>query len=126
MKSNELMVGDWVNTPDGNGIISLINAIDERFGVCVIRMNRWFLPNDVSPIPLTAEILEKNGFKYDDTNIGWELGTHDFTIGYGHIPFDEIEDYPFIWVAEKIVRLRYVHELQHALKLCGIEKEIVL
>lgn len=30
------------------------------------------------------------------------------------------------WDEYRIIRLRYVHQLQHALRLCGIEKEIVL
>jgi hypothetical protein len=83
----------------------------------------------LSPIPITPEILEKNGFvKTDD---GWECDENRIvTIAlHSEISCD-------MWIAETSYdwkHLRYmlpspkcVHELQHALLLCGIEKEIVL
>lgn len=85
--------------------------------------------DQVKPIPLTPEILEKNGFvkqAYD----GWlinednsrrliEYRTDYFDgfliINYTKKPFSKIS-----------IKLKHVHELQHALRLCGINKEIVL
>lgn len=85
-----------------------------------------------TPIPLTPDILEKNGWEYNDedakffpqTWVGGGLmlqGADD--CGY-HIVVtsdyddEDTNDTPFI--------ILYVHELQHALRLRRIEKEIVL
>ena len=76
---------------------------------------------DLEPIPLTAEILEKNGFGVNDYN-------EEYDEDYGI----EVEMNFEHWTTEGgtcsgyFQTLRYVHELQHALRLCGIEKEIVL
>lgn len=120
MKANELMIGDWVFNKFLNKNIKITPY--DFFS----KYPKVIEGNDLEPIPLTEEIIEKNGFEYDDTNIGWRLGTHDFMIELGHIPFEEDEDYLFVWVADKRARLDYVHELQHALRLCGIEKETQL
>ena len=72
----------------------------------------------LEPIELTEKILEKN---FPDTEIlGWNpyLVTpviKSFTI---ECPYDEVHS------VVKIVK--YVHEIQHILKMFGIEKEIEL
>lgn len=81
----------------------------------------------VEPIPLTPEILEKNGFTLKEE----EKGIYGVTIA----PYYTRDDVPFevfcdgepfaIWFKEP-VNIKYVHQLQHALRLCGIEKEITL
>lgn len=119
MKANELMVGDWVYRPDcydqvketrQNGIIGL----DSLRGLIGF--------SEIEPIPLTTEILEKNGFEdwdgwsiYSPENTGIEiawLGTI-LKIGgeCGNLELPAIE---------------YVHQLQHALRLCGITREIIV
>lgn len=76
-----------------------------------------------APIPITPEILEKNGFEASEVNEGsyiWKAKTERA-----------------IWDEEGNVTIRsvkcdalfqghcyYVHQLQDALRLCGIEKEI--
>ena len=84
---------------------------------------------DIEPIPLSVEILEKNGLEKDnhgrlngeyfdeDKNRDLEISVDDKT---GEIWWS------YNWDEYRIIRLRYVHELQHALKLCGIAKTIVL
>lgn len=77
------------------------------------------------PIPLTPEILEKN------STVRKELNRHDF-----EILFDDYSDASLVKCigdsehgyhdVEYICDVKYVHTLQHALKLCGIDKEIVL
>lgn len=67
---------------------------------------------DVKPIPLTAEILEMNGFtenyRYDDLSYIQSNGTVTGT----HINGEngEMEEMYF----------KYVHEVQNALRLCGL------
>jgi hypothetical protein len=134
MKAKELMIGDWV----------MINPIS-YYQVEQIRMEfgelRIYLKgtevfateNEIMPIPLTPEILEKNGFEmvYDEYKlpnyrIKWKSYTNlFFTVftgvdGYwNHVGFGVI-------IGGVPATLDYVHQLQHALRLCEIEKEIIL
>lgn len=138
MKANELMIGDWVKTPDGNGIIRLINAIDERFVVRVKGMDCRFLPDVVEPIPLTDEILEKNGFVYISKGMLYSYYSYaadgyikvilsDLLDGEWELSIDNYDKFNDSHTQYTNNRcFLKVHELQHALKLCGIEKEIQL
>lgn len=116
------MIGDWVLCNDKPYRINQIGDI-----LCMENEEKSWLapPEDVSPIPLTPEILEKNGFESTLApgervckNNGYEVwldnegGNHWVSIKKGEFYF---EGY-----------IKSVHELQHALRLCGIEKEIVL
>lgn len=74
-----------------------------------------------SPIPLTVEILYKNGFDCDEDGF---ISYNEFAINFGRDPFEEGPNLLFVWVGNSHVELHYVHELQHALRLCQIEKEI--
>ena len=66
------------------------------------------LESEVEPIPLTAEILEKNGWWQDEID-----GTYHNTMSvYGRkAPFSILDG----------VAINYVHELQQALRLCGLK-----
>ena len=76
-----------------------------------------FSIDELKPIPLTAEILEKNDFEFDGDT--YKLGDYRLVIEYsGGILFG--------WVFCHRKQLKYVHELQHALRLCGIKKKIEL
>lgn len=79
---------------------------------------------EFEPIPLTKDILEKIGFSGDvylwidvdnEKTLVYYPFEHRLTLEYG----DKIE------ILFKC-HCFSVHELQHALKLCGIEKEIAL
>ena len=72
--------------------------------------------DDVAPIPLTKQILSKHFPEYEEGyTIGWWAKGDGFMVEFQN---DTIN------VEAK--QIRYVHELQHALKLCRIEKEIIL
>lgn len=136
MKANELMIGDWVQIVEpckyAGAIGRVKTLIDHKDDDCAYFM--VFLQNntihigiedicsdDIRPIPLTPEILEKNGFTkgygvwviYRHPLIKWFV-LYKKEFGYA------------ISVGESEVNINYVHELQHALKLCGIEKTIEL
>lgn len=65
MKANELMIGDWVCTEHD----STPRQIDWiRTGEVGLLWNKVVTPPYLVPIPLTPEILEKNGFIEDSTN----------------------------------------------------------
>lgn len=125
MKPNELMIDDWVYNKN----------IGKPMQVYPMMFSQMFrqTPNattedyNIFPISLTPEILEKNEFKQIGEKFIW-----------GEIDDDLIEITPSInnsyriavSVADLMISCRiwcnHVHELQHALRICGIEKEIVL
>lgn len=111
MKANELMIGDWVNLRVEEDNFS------DNISVTSTDLGNHYILKHIEPIPLTEEILEKNGFairynRYEDEHKtvirkyreGWLIDRH----------------YSFHCA------VKYIHELQHALKLCGIEKDITL
>lgn len=71
----------------------------------------------LDPIPLTPEILEKNGFgeqRFERMSVWSILG---FSIEL------DFSTWKYYW-ANGDVEISSAHELQHALRLCGITKEI--
>ena len=141
MRANELMIGDWVwynNQPHQIrqlGIFGENRDGDDYPAVCVGEPNGIGLileRNEIEPIPLTPEILEKNGWVYNNedekffpkTWVGGGLMLQSANdCGYcivvtSDYDDEDTNDTPFI--------ILYVHELQHALMLRRIEKEIIL
>lgn len=135
MKATELMIGDWVNLKNGKVIMpcqvtvighSTQDRDDIGTTVCVDLSKEFptciFDMDVITPIPLTPEILEKNGFvkELDSDGIHYRFtliqGCSQFSLLYARSVFQWL--YP--------IDFKYVHELQHALKLCGIDKQIEL
>lgn len=122
MKATDLMIGDWVEFPHGKDTVQEITYVCGK-GYCIsfaASATLFKFPiADVEPITLTAEILDKN-FREDKQwgGNGWFINDHihiyQTTVGVYNIQYVEIVD------------ICYVHELQHALRLCGIEKTIEL
>lgn len=93
--------------------------------------------DEVSPIPLTTEILEKNGWKKEAMSRGirnrhWVYTKPDIE-EYGFSPIyiekgigDEFDVYPFTDnnVCNPIVYIKYVHQLQHLLFGLGLNSEM--
>ncbi|MBP5545708.1 MAG: hypothetical protein J6X59_00290 [Bacteroidales bacterium] len=140
MKANELMIGDWVRCTDPNPFkIEQIDGVEEQ---CYGDDGFWVDTRDLRPIPLTAEILEKNGFeelmseakgvaaifgrKVEHTGV-WMYRIPDTFDSVSYVPERKLLH---LKVMEggiiDLHNFQYVHELQHFLRLCGIEKEVVL
>lgn len=131
MKANELMIGDWVHIKDAllPPVYSKVCSIYPPYILLKGELGQ-FRDDTLAPIPLTPEILEKNGFELrretvwrwtsDDerTSIRIVLGSDYMYIIKNAYYEDEVE---FSLPCPNVV-----HELQHALRLCGIDKEIVL
>lgn len=150
LHAKDLMIGDWVNLAPGdnnNNInpvqvvaidydkeISEDNVIDIVFPITgLIQFN--YSQRSLKPIPLTPKILEKNGFVENRGVTSWIFRTkqEDLIDIYGvdnyHLSIN-IEDTQgcgkgYRWLLYNLT-IHYVHELQHALQLYGIEKEIEL
>lgn len=134
MTCKDLMVGDWVqghlpNTP------SKVVGIPNEYRLAVITPGGAYMElsiDDFLPIPLTPKILEKNGFDFLYSSVPGgtpqeqrmrKVDTYKWqglVVNYYH------ETNDFQMVNFRGVRLNYVHQLQHALRLTGIDKEIVL
>lgn len=125
MKIQELSVGDWVRHTfyEENLQIKRIDGESERLLVEKGRMSVSCHLDHFEPIPLTPEILEKNGLcvvEKDADFSEYELfGSENFSIfhlnGTLHYRLETPQASVVCW---------NVHQLQHALRLAGIEKEI--
>lgn len=92
---------------------------------------------DILPIPLTPEILEKNGWKKEVMSRGIRIRNLVYTKPdieeYGYFPIyiekgigDEFDVYPFTDnnVCKPIAYIKYVHQLQHLLFGLGLNSEM--
>lgn len=111
MLYKDFMIDDWVRIEDGS--MSQICAVDTFFVKVKGLGNIKIFSFDA--IPLTPEILEKNFPTPEDGVIWWK---ENGIIGY----WIKIE----YGLTTLTILLDYVHQLQHALRLCEIEKEIEL
>ena len=95
--------------------------------------------DNIVPIPLTPEILEKNGWAKEVMSRGvknshWVYTKPDIE-EYGYFPIyiekgigDEFDVYPFTCnnVCTQIAYIKYVHQLQHLLFGLGLNSEMEL
>lgn len=148
MKAEDLMIGDWVCLEDEN------LPLEERYfkieylaisaGVSWVNQGtnapiglgdgKSLIPvfrDEIYPIPITTEILEKNDILYEKQSYYYVIEDDkdlectyyiqqvlqgDWVIGVDIGAYD----------CSVFARIQYVHELQHALKLCRIDKEIMI
>ena len=130
LKISDLSVGDWVQDENGNyvKIAGIWQGHNFDYQVDLHRdgVIGTVVPCNIHSIPITPEILEANGFvkngEYDEWNIGtWET---PYLLGVSlERPAITIK-----WNGSSIFidQAKYVHQLQHALRLAGVDKEIVM
>lgn len=123
MDRHELMVSDWIETLNQNNEICRVqvNEIKEK-QVSFYHMNHYYLGasyENVKPVALTKEMLEKNGFEFFDSSYFNDIVSITFfSTGIYfmcHVYKGEVCD-----VIER--HINYVHELQHLLRLCGLKE----
>ena len=128
MKKSELKLGDWVLA--GGSPIKIDELVEGIDALTIYDDETNEIENysydDLSPIPLTSEILEKNGWKEDD-----EIWGIDYTFGHLHIEFfsngKEIESMVSVTDDRDVCCLRqikYIHELQHLLWALGMDDDL--
>lgn len=125
MKTTEIMVGDWLQLQaEGKYYPFQVKPTDFVSDLVV----------NFAPIPLTPEILEKNGF-YDRNNQWyykrfWSNGCFDIAVA---LDYREIEISKVCGSGTDCEEVEYgstiafgsdinVHELQRALRICGLEE----
>lgn len=137
LTSKDLMVGDWLQDSFGN--IGQVYRLDPgRVHLRLLQerpQDEEYIVHDIEPIPLTPEILKKNGFvnSYIDLSLNKDSVykyNHFYT---GNSVIVDMESNKLIvkyendiWMNLPYNRTIYVHELQHVLKHCGINKEIMV
>ena len=155
MRTVDIQIGDWVRLryksyPENKEVVA-----DFRVSQIVVhgpKMYAWSKESgnmgpvvDLEPIPVTPEFLEKNGFSLSEsTDVGDEYvyaADRDkcpqtiVAFSIYNEPVAGARSLVRCWTKPDgvdgqndahICNVRYVHELQHILKICGIDKDIVL
>lgn len=136
MKANELQIYDWVYWGEQHSNID--GDYDLEFHQHQIKLDDFFFlsENDweenedlefVEPIQLDEEILELNGFENYELHgwllkkqWQWSVTIHLYETGVIISINKEIEGHKGVDSCH-ICYKGYVHELQHALRLCGLD-----
>lgn len=138
MKTTEIMIGDWFFY--GNLTFCVAEIIKNEVVSEMKKDIKTGMPYDIktrvenlTPMPLTPKFIKSLGFDllrnganaysfhhqaYDVWATGFK-DTKEWLICIGPVGSTKER---FVHVS----RIKYIHELQHALKLCKTEKEIVL
>ncbi len=125
MKAKELKIGDIVSFL---GNLTKVHSIDPP-AIYVIDEDNiiWGtneINNDITPIPLTEEILEKNGWCWDERNCDWRLA------GLAIAPYElngKEHMAVYAYSNQDLVNIYdsdYAHELQHLLWALGIDDDL--
>lgn len=141
----DLMIGDWIYVAHQHSNMDGDYDLIFEAEILTLKHFKFWADNHwdkldfeefLKPIPLTAEILEKNGFKsyIPENHLETVYACQDVSKAvanelYALWPYQDGSFYLLLRVDGKdMVRMNihYVHQLQHTLKLCGIEKEIKL
>ena len=126
MKATELMIGDWVCLKDDTKCEFPLK-VDGVLTDDISLEGEGFLGGVdglIRPIPLTAEILEKDGFVFDSDF--WTIADPRYN-NVRMVTYYSTDDYvadAFLghWAFDENYAIDYVHELQHALRLCGLDE----
>lgn len=153
MKAEELMIGDWVIRKSDKRPMTVVEL---RYAETIAAITpddvyygdmQDYHESEVEPISLTREILEKNGFKKGEDDqlgtifhlqipTGFERDSYTIKISIYKKPICDVSTLfkCWGWIPPSnggvndihLCNLLYVHQIQHALRLCGIEKDLVI
>jgi len=129
MKATELQIGDYVNY---RGQIIKVTSLYDKGGSNEVGWSdkeyEWVNGRCIEPIPLTPEILEKNGFEWTTRKSYMVacIGTVRMIWGFYKdcLSISDHSDDGECQISS--LKCKFVHELQHTLRLCGIDKTIEL
>lgn len=125
LQASDLMIGDWVLAYGKKTQIVWVGNIHK---MAVRGFPYEFMDGEIEPIPLTPEILKKNGFEWTTRKSYMVscIGTVRMIWGFYKdcLSISDNSDDGECQISS--LKCKFVHELQHALRLCKIEKEIEL
>lgn len=132
MKANDLMIGDYVKDSRNGNILKVYGVHDG--GISVLLKNKEiaaYYESVLEPIPLKRIHLTKNGFMAKDADDeefifydGYKIMV-DFEGGYPEMDIPPIISLSIEFAEKELwMQCDNVHELQQAMRLFGIEKQI--
>ena len=135
IKCRDLMVGDWIT--NRNGFPMQITNVGDDYAYATWEDNEgdpWEFDDkddQPQPIPLTNDILRNNdwGERPLVLSLDYSVLSYNFVKDEGDTHLEIKRDTLIIWFnyekglyADIIIPIKYVHELQHALRLCGFNE----
>ncbi len=138
MRATEIMISDYLSY---KGQIIKVASITKKKVGYHIKDNEYRMHYarlcECKPIPITPEIFEKLGFV---RNLYWHHFDRDYDNFSVCIQLGYANRIEYIKIAEKgkdnvipsertklyLTHIKYLHQLQHALRLCGISIKIEL
>ena len=134
LKISDLSVGDWVQYRDREWQVCSLYQFTGEVGLW--RKDSQICENvaDCKPIPITAEILERNGWVNDgmyailriDEHLHLEYYYHEHRLRKYFCGVDEWQNHAKVNDITFAAHCYSGHQLQHALRLAGVDKEINL
>ena len=124
LKISDLSVGDWVRWKvyDNTYDMQVTGVTDRRIYGMHDGIEYSMLLSQICSIPITAEILERNGFTCIEEDVDTALyGAPSCSIFHTKGTLRYRLDTP-----QASVVCWNIHNLQHALRLAGVDKEIKL
>ena len=107
METKELMIGDKV-------MVKVLSQIPDTYVLHTWTANDYSRDIQVKPIPLTPEILEKNGWKHDGIFMDKRIDENTCFSWSDRLGAILYQNY------YHMCDCKYVHTLQHTLRLCGL------
>ena len=115
MEAKELIIGDKV-------MVKVLSQIPDTYVLHTWTANDYSRDIQIKPITLTPEILEKNGFVFDCDF--WTIANPRYNnvrmVTYYSIGDDVADAFLGHWAFDENYTIDYVHELQQALRLVGL------
>ena len=126
LKISDLSVGDWVRYRDREWEVCSIYQFTGEVGLFRKDSQICESIEDIDPIPITAEILEANGFERSTSQF-IVYHTDKVWISYNK-PSEtwSVTMYINDFTSNLHANILHIHQLQHALRLAGVDKEINL
>lgn len=133
IKTKELMLGNWVYAGAKTQFPMYVTGVFDDVAYLDFEGNEGdcfeYKEEEMLPVPLTEEILLKNGFvnmsdyyKDKEGNIFIRLG-EDITTSIRVKCLDRKPNKPILSKVNSFNKTKYVHELQNLLTLAGVEME---
>lgn len=135
MKATDLMCGDWVLINGTPRKIQAIDSIDAEIqaddDLYYVGEDRYHSEDKIEGIPLADEIIKKNGFKEaalkepNTTNLvrkWWSKHGEIYIKEYYLARSREIAYVVGGGYRMRIENIYMVHQLQHSLRLCGLDE----
>lgn len=142
MNATDLMLGDYVQVEDDEGKLFTDCVCDlgyvpqwNELGIKTIKGGyEWLREFEIMPLPLTKDLLDRHfvlnasyQYEFGSTSRYFYRVIPEFVSSIWNLVWIEGNNENYLMIEDDpLIRMKYVHELQHAMKLCRINKEIVL